>query len=107
MNPGDAAVMFILAAVLMQKKFYLNIVSKTLNGEAIPGIEEIQDLKTFRMIKELTGSGFPDLHKKFMESPVFLRQINDSLINELNDIVHRMVLAVMLKEKIGDKFYDV
>lgn len=107
MEVGDAAIMFVLAAVFCQRKFYNEVVGATLRGEEYPGMAEFQDLQTFRMIKATFGKDFESSVAAFMKSPPYMKVLNDSVVKELQDVVHRMVLAVMLKEKIGDKFYDV
>lgn len=107
LDPGDAAIMFMVASIISQRKYYNDIVYKTLNGEEIIGIEDIQDVDVFRSIKAILGNRHDTLVTEFMKSKSFTHMFNEALLSGLTDILHRMVLAVTLKNKIGDKFYEV
>lgn len=111
MDPGDAALMFVIAAIMSQKKYYDEIVRKTLDGEVVHEVEHLQDLEMFRVVKHIIG---PAAHAKardhFLESALYAKNRNDAVVRSMTDAVHRLTLALMLKEELekkGGSLYDV
>lgn len=103
MDPGDASIMFVIAAVYSQRKYYDKVVRDTLDGKAIEGLESIQDLAMFRLLRSALGPKFEEAKEGFINSEMFKNEVERVLTYELIDIVKRMVIAVKLHDVLDER----
>jgi hypothetical protein len=104
MNPGDAAIMFLIAAVQAQRTYYDDIILRTLNGEDIPGLKEEQEIEVFRIIRTVLGEAkYAEARDGFLKSPLYRTHYNQAVRNGLTFTLNRLVLAVELNETLRPK----
>jgi hypothetical protein len=99
MDPGDAAIMFVIAAVKAQTAYYDGIVRRTMNGEEIPELAPVQDVEFFRAMREILKPGrYKEQVEGFLASSMYRTYLSKAVQTSLLDAVERLVLANSMNE---------
>ena len=105
MDPGDAAIMFLLASIEAQHKALSDIAGKAIRGEPIEGAPI--DTWFFKEVKKMMGPDFEKTIKGFTDSPIYKRNLLEATVKAMQENLLKCTIAYIGIAKLQDAGKDI